>query len=111
MNRAERRKAGIKKKEPTYVLTKSQIDQIKIECTNEALDKAFVIMMGLPVMVIHDHFKDLWKKEEKSREERFSELLLDLYDSVERDFISFQDILDCLEDECGLKFEQLKKRK
>lgn len=110
-NRAQRRAMGLPK-EPTYTLTRSQIQEIKKNAVDEALNKAFVLMLGLPVMVIHDHYSKLIKKEVdgKSREERFTELLLDLQDSVDREFISYQEIIDCLEEECGIQLTDIKKR-
>ena len=62
MNRAERRKSGIKTRAKTYTLNDSQIKQIKADAVKEAIDTAFIYMLGLPVMIIHDKYPQLMKK-------------------------------------------------
>ena len=62
MNRAERRKAGITAKPKTYVLTDVEIQRIKEEIKKEieaeveqrAIDKAFVSLLGIPVLVARE---------------------------------------------------------
>ena len=55
MNRAERRrakKAGIPvKKEPVVNIKAADVQKIKQDASKEAADKAFLLMLGLPVMV------------------------------------------------------------
>ena len=113
MNRAERRKYGIKTRAKTYTLNDSQIKQIKADAVKEAIDTAFIYMLGLPVMIIHDKYPQLMKKvvDGKCREERFTDLLLDLYDSVNKGYVSFEDLTQCLKDECGIEIEQQFKEK
>ena len=113
MNRAERRKSGIKKSVKTYTLNEEQIKQIKDDAVKEAIDTAFILMLGLPVMIIHDKYPQLMKKvvDGKGREERFTDLLLDLYDSVDRGYVSFEDLTQCLKEECGIEIEQIYKEK
>ena len=79
----------------------------------EAIDTAFILMLGLPVMIIHDKYPQLMKKvvDGKGREERFTDLLLDLYDSVNKGYVSFEDLKDCLKEECGIEIEQQFKEK
>ena len=62
MNRAERRKSGIKESVKTYTLNDLQIKQIKDDAVKEAIDTAFILMLGLPVMIIHDKYPQLMKK-------------------------------------------------
>ena len=56
MNRAERRrakKAGIPvKKEPVVNIKAADVQKIKQDASKEAADKAFLLMLGLPVMVL-----------------------------------------------------------
>ena len=113
MNRAERRKSGIKESVKTYTLNDLQIKQIKDDAVKEAIDTAFIYMLGLPVMIIHDKYPQLMKKfvDGKGREERFTDLLLDLYDSVDKGYVSFEDLKDCLKEECGIEIEQQFKEK
>ena len=49
---------------------------------NEAVSRLFEELIAIPVMVIHDHFGELRKKD--GREERFAEMCLDLFDTVEK---------------------------
>ena len=51
MNRQQRRAQGIKQvasKQKTYNLSVDQIHQIKQNAAAEAMEQAFVLMMGLP---------------------------------------------------------------
>ena len=90
-------------KQKTYTLTQAQIDNIKKEAIDVAVDRAFILMLGIPVMVVHDKFGRLMKKE--GREERFSDYILDLYDSYEKGFVTLEDLTKVLKDECGLEFK------
>lgn len=101
MNRQERRKTG-STREPVYNLTYSQIQQMKKDATTEAVNTAFILMMGLPIMVVHDKFGKIMKKE--GREEIFAELLMEQYDSFEKGFFTLDDVKQVLLDECGLQF-------
>ena len=60
MNRAERRKAakaGLPvKKEPVVNIKAADVQKMKQDASKEAADKAFLLMLGLPVMVLHDKF-------------------------------------------------------
>ena len=113
MNRAERRKSGIKESVKTYTLNKSQIKRLKDDSVKEAIDTAFILMLGLPVMIIHDKYPQLMKKvvDGKGREERFTDLLLDLYDSFDKGYLTLDDILNCIKEECGIEIEQQFKEK
>ena len=63
MNRAERRRQGIKESVKTYTLNDEQIKQIKADAVKEAIDTAFILMLGLPVMILHDKYSLLMKRE------------------------------------------------
>ena len=110
MNRAERRKYGIKESVKTYTLNDLQIKQIKDDAVKEAIDTAFILMLGLPVMIIHDKYPQLMKKvvDGKGREERFTDLLLDLYDSFDKGYLTLDDILTCIKEECGIDISRKK---
>lgn len=101
------------KKKKVYTLTQEQIDQIKQEATTKAMDAAFALMLGLPVMVIHDHMGKLWKKEVNGvcREERLTDYITDLYDSFEKGYITLDDVHKTLEEECGINFIKVFNRK
>lgn len=108
MNRQERRKQGITGKAKTYVLNSDQIEQLKKEATEEAIGTAFTLMLGLPVMILHDKYSQIMKKEVdgKCREERFAEMILDLYDSFDKGYLTLDDIRNCVEEETGMKLLQ-----
>ena len=110
MNRAERRREGVKNTEKIYTLNESQIKRLKDDAAKEAIDTAFILMLGLPVMILHDKYSLLMKREVdgKCREERFTDLLLDLYDSFDKGYLKLDDILKCIKEECGIDIARKK---
>ena len=70
---------------------------------NEAVSRLFEELIAIPVMVIHDHFGELIKKD--GREERFAEMCLELYDTVEKGFVTPQELRQCLFEEAGVRFK------
>jgi len=102
MNRAERRRlekqGKIASKEPTINIKASDITSIKEDVAKKASDKAFFLMLGLPLMVLHDKWGF-----GKVRGERFITQVLDLYDSFEKGYLSLDDIHNCLWEEGGIK--------
>lgn len=69
---------------------------------NEAVSRLFEELIAIPVMVIHDHFGELMKKD--GREERFAEMCLELYDTVEKGFVTPAELRQCLFEEAGVRF-------
>ena len=69
MNRQERRRLGIKRKDPMVSIKQSDIDRMKEEATEKGCKMAFNLMLAVPAMVIHDKFGSLMKKD--GRLERF----------------------------------------
>lgn len=110
MNRAERRRlekqGKIALKEPTINVKASDITSIKEDAAKKAADKAFFLMLGLPLMVLHDKWGF-----GKVRGERFIEQVLDLYDSFEKGYLSLDDIHNCLWEEGGIKLVDREERK
>ena len=108
MNRAERRrrqKQGLPiVKEPVLNMKVSDIQQIKAQATNTA----FFLMLAIPVMVIHDKYPQLMRREVngKPRAERFADLCLDLYDSFNKGYVTLDDLSQCLWEEAGIKIER-----
>lgn len=91
MNRAERRRQDKEHaKKATYTLTKEQLQAIKQEATTEAAETAFLLMLGIPILVFKDHFGQLIRREvdEKSREQRFMDYCLKFYQQFERGLYS-----------------------
>lgn len=58
MNRAERRRLKRNQEccNATYTLRNEDVTRIKQDAAQEAIDKAFVLMLGLPMIVLHDKY-------------------------------------------------------
>lgn len=80
---------------------------MKEDATNVAIDTAFVLMLGLPVYVLHDHYPQIMKRVEdgKGREERFMELVLEHYLDYQNGLFNLNDVRQLLIDECGLNID------
>lgn len=109
MNREERRKAGLKHKEPIINIKVSDIEQIKQDAVAKGCKRAFFLMLSIPTMIIHDKYAQLMKRTDngKSREERFTDLVIDLYDSYENGYVSLQELRECLEEETGITLKEV----
>lgn len=68
-----------------------------------AMERLSEELIAIPVMVIHDHFAALMKKD--GREERFAEMCLELYDTVEKGFVTPAELRQCLFEEAGVRFK------
>ena len=90
--------------DPMISMKKSDIDKIKMDASKQAADIAFELMLAIPVMIIHDKFGQLMKKD--GREETFTELCLDLYDSFGRGYVTIEDLRKCLWEEAGVKMNE-----
>ena len=102
-NRKQRRKSkNTIKKEPTYTLRKSDIERIKKEQTSKAVDVAFTLLLGIPVMVLHD--KNGFQPDQL---EAFVSDILSLYDSYEKGYIELNDIRQTLKDETGVELDSV----
>ena len=106
MNRAERRKSGVKQKVRTYTLTDAQIQQIKTDAVREATSNAFTLLLGLPLITLHDKFGF-----GKVRLERFMDELLKQYESFDAGYITLNDLIETIKEETGVSIIQKKERK
>lgn len=81
------------------------LNKLKSLLVTDALDTAFILMLGIPVMVLHDKYGQLIKKEVdgKGRLERFTDLILDLYDSYIKGYLTLDDIHKVLKEEGGVE--------
>ena len=111
MNRAERRKLGVKNKESVFTMKKSDIDKIKEDATHQSMEIAFKLMLSIPVKVLSENYSKITKLnvDGKSREERFADMCLDLYDSFDKGYVSMDDLMTCLQEETGMSFEEIRK--
>ncbi|EGS34218.1 hypothetical protein HMPREF9489_0602 [Finegoldia magna SY403409CC001050417] len=105
MNRAQRRKAGIKKKTATYNFTQEQLraaisegmeeykDKIREEVTNQALR----VIAYVPLLVLHDKWGF-----GKKRLEKFLFEFAEQIDCLEKDYVGFEDMISVIKDETDL---------
>lgn len=105
MNRAEARrlKREEAKKKATYNLTREQIDKIKLDAINEALDKAFTLMLALPIRVLQTSYPKIVKKE--TRLNNFMTEILKLYEAFNNGEIDLQELNDLIYNETGVSIE------
>jgi len=105
MNRSERRKLQKQgkqvKPEAVINIKASDVKAMKEEAAKFASDRAFLLMLGLPMMVLHDKYGF-----GKKRCERFIDQVIELYDSFDKDYLTLDDIHKCLYDEAGIKLER-----
>lgn len=97
MNRKQRRASGKTGHEPVINIKAADVQRIKQEAMNEAIDRAFIMMLAFPAMVL----RDKWGFG-KVRSERFVDQVLELYDSFNKDLLSLEDLHEVLKEEIGL---------
>lgn len=102
MNRAERRRAGKKDKVATYTLTQDQIDQLKQEARDEAVEIAVTLMLALPLEVLKDNY---WVKSAKRRLPKFLDKVLSLYDSWNKGTLTLEELREDLWNYGGIKLQ------
>ena len=104
MNRAElRRQAKQKtKKEKVYTLTQGQIDKIKADAVNEAVDVSFALMLAVPTNVLARCY---WEKSATKRIPNFLEECLSLYESIGTGTVLISEIIDDIEKVGKLKMD------
>lgn len=103
MNRQERRRLGIKKKDPMISIKQSDVQAMKEDATTKGCKLAFTLMLALPAMVIHDHYGELMKKD--GRVSRFVYLCMEQYKCYEEGYITLEELAKCLKDEAGVEIE------
>lgn len=109
MNRQERRRLGIKKKDPMVSIKQSDIDAMKEEATAKGCKFAFGLMLAVPAMVIHDHYGELIHYGElmkkNGRVERFIDLCMDTYKCYEEGYVTLKELAQILKDEAGVEIK------
>ncbi len=78
-----------------------QIKNLKIETAKEAVNQSFTLMMGLPLMALRDEFGF-----GTERLKRFSDKLLDVYDSFDKGFFTLEDVKKTIYEETGVIVER-----
>ena len=102
MTRAERRRVEREnRKQPTYNLSRDQLREIN------AAETAFLMMLGIPVLMFKDHFGQLMRREVdgKSREQRFVDYCIEFYRQFDKGLYTLDDIRSVLKDECDIEIE------
>ncbi|MDU5807038.1 MAG: hypothetical protein E6Z55_06150 [Peptoniphilus harei] len=93
-----------KKKTPTYVMTYEQIEAIKKKAFEDgyrsAIDRASKWSMYAPMMVLRDFFGFGGQ-----RLKRFYENLIEMYDSIDKNYLDLKDISETLKEEAGIDLE------
>lgn len=104
MNRAElRRQAKQKtKKEKVYTLTQGQIDKIKADAVNEAVDVSFALMLAVPTNVLARCY---WEKSANKRIPNFLEECLSLYESIGTGTVLVSELIEDIEKVGKLKMD------
>lgn len=103
MNRQERRRLGIKRKDPMISIKQSDIDRMKEEATEKGCKMAFNLMLAVPAMVIHDKFGSLMKKE--GRVEKFVDICMEEYKCYEEGYVRLDEMAKILKEEAGVELE------
>ena len=104
MNRAElKRKAREKaKKEKVYTLTQGQIDKIKKDAVNEAVDVSFALMLAIPTNVLARCY---WEKSATKRIPNFLDECLSLYESIGTGTVLVSELIEDIEKVGKLKMD------
>lgn len=100
MNRAERRRNDRKKKEAVLNVRREDLEKAKKDATDKAVRQAFVLMMNVPLIILKDKYGFGAK-----RLEIFMNYMLDQFDSIEKQYVNFDDMKRALEEETGIKVE------
>lgn len=115
MGRAERRRAQKseqKAKTATYNLTKAQLDaavrkqvgkeleRIKQETTDDAVNTAMVLLLTLPLEVLMDHY---WKKTYAKKIPEFTNYVLEYYERWQNGELDMDDLKKDLWEYGGVK--------
>lgn len=105
LNRAERRRNNITTPEKAVMIKVSDIEKIKDEAAERATNTAITLMLGIPLLVLHDKYSELTRREVngKSRLERFAEMCLYQFDCFNEGRLTIDDFNNIIWKEAGIK--------
>lgn len=117
MTRAQRRrkKREDNKKTKTYNLTEEQLnimiherikndlERVREEAKDEAVDTAIILLLTLPLEVLMDHY---WKKSYKKRIPEFTNHVLDYYNKWQNNEIDIEKLKEDLWEYGGVRIER-----
>ena len=106
MNRAERRKqakltGSLIVRDPIISMKKSDIDRIKREAEEKAVDTVMVLLLSIPIKVMHEKYG--WGM--KSRLPELSEALVDEYQAFSDGDMTLEEYQEMVYEYCGVKFK------
>lgn len=102
MNRADRRRLQKENEnaEKVYTMTAGQLRKIKEDATREACERAFILMIGLPLEEMRE--SNGWGNK---RLTSLAEGILDRYKCVVEGEIELEEIMQVIEGKTGITFE------
>lgn len=117
MNRAERRRRGIKVSTPkmkhmTEDAYNKALDEARKNAVNKTFEKAssiaVVYMLGVPLLVLHDHFKEIMRKEWEGvpRIEHFFDLCINVFDELNTGENQLERLLDEVKEKTGFDISE-----
>lgn len=108
MNRAEfRRQQKLNnKKDKIYNLTQAQLDKIKEEAVEKAIDVSFALMLSIPTNVLARCY---WEKSAPKRIPQFLDECLSVYESVGTGTLTVSELIKDTEEIGKLKMECIKR--
>lgn len=110
MNRAEmRRQQKLEgKKDKIYHLTQGQIDKMKEEVVQEAVDVSFALMLAVPTNILARCY---WEKSAHKRIPQFLEECLSLYESIGTGTVQISELIKDVEELGKLKMDCINRLK
>jgi hypothetical protein len=98
----------ISKKKNIYYLTQGQIDQMKEEAVQEAIDISFAMMLAVPTNVLARCY---WEKSAAKRVPKFLDECLSLYESLGAGAVALSELIQDVEEVGKLKMQCLERLK
>ena len=103
MNRAEMRRQAkmMSKKENIYHLTQAQIDKMKEDAVQEAVDVSFALMLAIPI----ERLLEYWKKTAHIKIPKFIDECLETYEKIGEGTVKISDLIKNIEEVGKLKMD------
>lgn len=110
MTRAEIRRQAreTSKKEKVYTLTQGQIETMKQDAVNEAVDVSFALMLAVPTNVLARCY---WEKTASKRIPQFLDECLSLYESIGTGTVQISELIKDVEELGKLKMDCIERLK
>ena len=106
MTRAERRRQErlLQKANKTYNLSVKEIEEMKMEAFEEALNTSFKLMLGIPLIVLRDKYGF-----GKKRLNDYIDYVLEEQDSFNKGYFTLEDVEQMLYEEVDIKLKDIDK--